>query len=779
MHEAQACRLAEPARAVALLRQALTLLPGDPAIQEVLAQTLFVLGEDAAAIDIALPLTQHNRGRRNPFITASAALTRLGRVQEAAACMRRALQTLPDDTVIVTRAIQAFRAAGAGPEARAAAQLLVVAAEASDTPAIVLTAAGTMAALGDHAFAVRLYRRVVAMQPGVAAHWIALARCLNRLGQHQAAADAAAEALAAEPGNDAARYAYAIRLMRLGRCEDSLAVLDPAGPIEGRGPDVLLLLLEGAVLRGDAALIDRNCAALRDAAARAGRSEWVFFSLLGVGLTDLARRVVEGEARSQLSKGGTLALALLPPDLFATAAEIESWIAGLDIAMRGVPLDVVQAEEVPAPESLLTWHLLFADGVSAQMARSYAALMSRVHPWLAQLPRKLPPVSAGRGRLRIGLLVGMDQALARDALFRLDRHRFAPVLFSVGAMDDADIAAAAATGAEAIALPRLPSAAAEALIAARLDVLLFAHARTYFLAHARCAPVQCLWYEPPLADGAAAADYYLSWADGEPADWRHRYVMAPAFTDRLPYLLDRAFFPADALTRADFPELPANARWYVCPATAHKISIEFDPLALGVLERDPAGVLVLLRAEGLRMQLNRARMLRVRPDFADRILLLPTLPSARCHGLLRLADAVLDSVPLGGMSSALTAACLDLPKVTIERDIPFGRWASALYRRIGVSELIARDGPDFVEIAVRIAQDPGLRAALTERIRRGIAPMLRDGAAIREIEDFLVAAVARARQGLPPLPWIKGDFITDIAAGMAADPRNTLHPELS
>jgi hypothetical protein len=64
---------------------------------------------------------------------------------------------------------------------------------------------------------------------------------------------------------------------------------------------------------------------------------------------------------------------------------------------------------------------------------------------------------------------------------------------------------------------------------------------------------------------------------------------------------------------------------------------------------------------------------------------------------------------------------------------------------------VAGDPDDFVDIAVRIATTPALRASLRERILRSCGTLYADPASVTALAEFLRSA-ARAAPGEPPPP---------------------------
>ncbi|HEY9842193.1 MAG TPA: hypothetical protein V6D23_17140, partial [Candidatus Obscuribacterales bacterium] len=83
---------------------------------------------------------------------------------------------------------------------------------------------------------------------------------------------------------------------------------------------------------------------------------------------------------------------------------------------------------------------------------------------------------------------------------------------------------------------------------------------------------------------------------------------------------------------------------------------------------------------------------------------------------LRAVDVILDTFPFGGGNTSYQALGLGCPIVCL--DVPWmkGRWTQAMYRLMGMSELIAADPEAYVSLAVRVATDPAWQAELRQQI---------------------------------------------------------------
>ena len=75
-----------------------------------------------------------------------------------------------------------------------------------------------------------------------------------------------------------------------------------------------------------------------------------------------------------------------------------------------------------------------------------------------------------------------------------------------------------------------------------------------------------------------------------------------------------------------------------------------------------------------------------------------------------------------------------------------GRVTYGCYQAMGVTDLIAKDEHDYVEIATRLAHDTAWRERMQEHIRERSAVLFENTAVIDELSRFLTEAVTAARK---------------------------------
>jgi predicted O-linked N-acetylglucosamine transferase (SPINDLY family) len=184
--------------------------------------------------------------------------------------------------------------------------------------------------------------------------------------------------------------------------------------------------------------------------------------------------------------------------------------------------------------------------------------------------------------------------------------------------------------------------------------------------------------------------------------------------------------------------LPTEGRLYGCPQSIYKFHPEFDAALAGILRRDAEGRVVILQAvyPQLDEQLRR-RWQRVMPDVAERIVMVPRLEQDAFYKLLQAVDVLLDPFPYGGCTSSLEAFSFGVPVVTLPTRLLRGRFTQGFYQRLGVDSCIARDVGEYIELAVRLAQDYALRAEVSRKIIDGQGRLFEDAEAVRDWERFL------------------------------------------
>jgi predicted O-linked N-acetylglucosamine transferase (SPINDLY family) len=109
---------------------------------------------------------------------------------------------------------------------------------------------------------------------------------------------------------------------------------------------------------------------------------------------------------------------------------------------------------------------------------------------------------------------------------------------------------------------------------------------------------------------------------------------------------------------------------------------------------------------------------------------------------------LLDTLHFGGGSTSFEALAFGTPIVTGAGRLLRDRITAACYRQMGITECVAESEEEYVRIALRLGTDPDWRAEMRDRIRAREYLLYEDAQAVRPLEEFLIAAVDRARDGI-------------------------------
>jgi protein O-GlcNAc transferase len=545
----------------------------------------------------------------------------------------------------------------------------------------------------------------------------------------------------------------AMRLHREGRLSEALAAHDEALAL---APDVLGIRMSAAHLAhlmglGELSLqhfeqavrIDPRCYPAVDAARRI---------CVGAGLAARADRYSEMAHALRPTAESLLSHKLLVPAIAESRAAIAATRARYAAAIEETLGSSIRFAEPEGALGIGGFFLAYHGENDRELQTSAARMYRRIIPSLEwSAPHCRVPRRTG-SKIRIGFIsrhfwTHSIFSTSRGLIDKLPRDLFEVVALRITPSQE-DEATAAVRGAadSTIALDPSVYRAREQIAALELDILFFQdigmEQSSYFLAFSRLAPVQCVSFGHPNTTGIPNMDYFVSNDLYEPPDADAHYAERLALLKDLPTL---AYYykppvPGRALRAEDFGLSP-HARLYVCPQTLYKLHPDFDALLAGILTRDPAAAIVLIRGQfqDFTRELE-ARFARTMPALATRIVFLPRLGFERYMQLLQLAHVVLDTIHFNGMNSSLECFAAGTPVVTLPTGLQRGRHTQAMYRKMGVEECVARDGQQYVDIAVRVASDESFAHGIRERILSSNHRLFEDGRVIEEFARFFVDA---------------------------------------
>ncbi len=719
----EAGRLAE---AESVYRRILAAEPGHAGALHLLGVIEFQRGRAAAAAELLFRAVAADAGLAPAHNNLGNALRALGRTGEAITAFQAALKLRPQAAEIHSNLGNALKDAGRLGEAvfhyREALGLR------SDLPEVCYNLANTLAEAGQGSEAERWYREALRLRPAYPEARFNLGNALAALGRPREAEAAYRAALALRPGHAESHNNLGAVLQELGRRQDAEACYREAVRLDSGYPEAWFNL--GRVLQGH------------------DRSDEVIACY---------RRVLElkpdhGAARI------ALCMAQLPI-LYDDEADIPRRRAAYEGELRRLAAEVEAGQSAGLAEAVGTSQPFFL-GYQGACDREVQSLWG---PLTARLLAEAAPVAQPRPRpatgekIRVGLVSGFFcdhtvwRLLLQGWLSQLDRRRFELFCYHTGSRHDADTDRAAAL-ADRFQEGRLPGGRwREIILADAPHVLIYPEIgmdpMAGHLAAQRLAAVQCMSWGHPDTTGLPTIDYFLSSDLMEPENGQDHYSETLVRLPNLATWWEPVAHRPLPLKREELGLRPSATVFWSGQAL-YKYLPQYDAVFPRIAREAGDCQFVFLEFAASRAVTARFRR-RLERAFADHglrfdeyCLILPPLEQEMFIAAVGLADVVLDTIGWSGGRSALDCLSHDIPFVTLPGPLMRGRHTAAILERLGVRETIAADLDSYVGLAVRLAREPGWRAAFAARIGQNKPRLWRDGETIAALEAFLVRAVA-------------------------------------
>ena len=422
-----------------------------------------------------------------------------------------------------------------------------------------------------------------------------------------------------------------------------------------------------------------------------------------------------------------------------------------DAALQSPPLRAALAAGIGSSQPFF---LPYQGQCDIALQARYGALLTALIDPDPAIALATPP---GPGeRIHLGIVTGFAcehtlwRLMIKGWLAHIDRGRFSVALYHTGGTIDAQTSIARQLADRYVGGPTADVRAA--ILADRPHALLYpelgmdpACAR---LAAERLAPLQCLAWGQPQTSGLPSIDVFLSSAAMEPQGASLHY------TERLVCLPNLGVHPMlqrpdpEPITRAQLG-LRDDATVFWCGQALPKYLPQHDAVFTRIAHAVPDSQFLFIgfaRSTITSAQFRRritAAFAAAGLDPAHHCVFADPMSQARFHGTARLSDIVLDSIGWSGGKSTLDLLD-DCPViVTYEGGLMRARHTAGILRCVGMTDTIAASIDGFVDLAIRYARAPDMRARLRTRMQTARLWLLGDLSPIRALENFLDQAVPR------------------------------------
>ncbi|MGF1933572.1 MAG: glycosyl transferase family 1 [Nostoc sp. ChiQUE02] len=281
-------------------------------------------------------------------------------------------------------------------------------------------------------------------------------------------------------------------------------------------------------------------------------------------------------------------------------------------------------------------------------------------------------------------------------------------------------------------------AACEQIIADKLHILVFPEIgmdpQTMQMAGLRLAPLQCVAWGHPVTTGLPTIDYFLSSELMEPENAQEHYSEKLIRLPNIGVSYPKPYIPPVIKTRSDFG-LKDDAVIYLCCQAPFKYLPQYDFIFAEIANRLPQAKFVFLRGTLLEPRLKRA-FAAVGLNTEDYCVFL-NIPERLDYLMINLlSDVYLDTFTWSGGNTTLEAIACNLPIVTCPGEFMRGRHSDSFLKMLGVTDTIAQNEAEYIEIAVKLGLDQAWRGAVAERMSQNQDRLFDDKACVAGLEAF-------------------------------------------
>ncbi|MEG4324941.1 tetratricopeptide repeat protein [Microcoleus sp. herbarium5] len=464
----------------------------------------------------------------------------------------------------------------------------------------------------------------------------------------------------------------------------------------------------------------------------------------------------------------------------------QRFILGLQNALDRTKLDSHEARKsaLTATASIpATFFLSYQGYHDRELPEQYGKFIHKVmaanySAWVAPMP--MPPIK-NNGKIRIGYL---SDALGNSSatkwilgwLENCDRDKFEIYCYHTGSY----LGIGSTTQKIRLLsdfyyyIPDNLEAVCQQIFKDQLHILVFLAigmwAPTTQLASLRLAPIQCTAWGHPVSSGLPTIDYFLSGDLLEPENAQEHYTEQLVRLPNLGISYPKPLIPKPTKTRSDF-QLRDNAVIYLSCQLSFKYLPQYDYIFVEIVRRVPQAQLVFVFRSKFsndasktletkfRQRLHKA-FAAVNLNSEDYCVFLPGQDWESYTSLMLNSDVFLDTLSFSGGHTTFDAVACNLPIVTCAGELMRGRQSCGILKMLGVTDTIAQNEAEYIEIAVKLGLDPQWQQDISQSMSDRHAYLYEDKTCVQGLEQFYEQVVQERlkQQETAPLTLPKALF---------------------
>ena len=269
------------------------------------------------------------------------------------------------------------------------------------------------------------------------------------------------------------------------------------------------------------------------------------------------------------------------------------------------------------------------------------------------------------------------------------------------------------------------------------------------MASRKLAPIQCVTWGHPITSGLSTIDFFLGSDAMEPPNAQDHYSEILIRLNKLGFCLSETPLQSSkpiTQTRSDLGFTEQDILYFCCQHI-QKYLPQYDYLLAEIAMRIDHAKFIFI--EGYQSsEVSQKLITRIGQVFQSYELnpdhylcLIKCLNIESYFNFLRNVDVFLDTIGWSGGLTTIDAIACNLPIVTLPGEFMRGRQSTGMLEIIGVTDTIAKDEQDYINIAVKLGLDQEYKKSIIEKMQKNQHLLFDDQQCIVDLENFIQSAV--------------------------------------
>ncbi|WP_315792062.1 tetratricopeptide repeat protein [Fischerella sp. JS2] len=260
------------------------------------------------------------------------------------------------------------------------------------------------------------------------------------------------------------------------------------------------------------------------------------------------------------------------------------------------------------------------------------------------------------------------------------------------------------------------------------------------IAGLRLAPVQCTSWGHPITSGSPTIDYFLTSDLMEPENSQAHYSEKLVRLPNIGISYAQPIIPELQKSRLDFG-LTEESILYLSCQSLYKYLPQYDYIFAAIAQRVPHAQFAFLSHQSVYITDKfRRRLQNAFANFGlnseEYCVILPRLKWVEYLNLNCISDIFLDTFSWSGGNTALEAIACKLPIVTCPGEFMRGRHSYGILQMLGVTDTIAKNEDEYIEIAVKLGIETEWRMSIVEQMVARHSYLYNDKTCVEALENF-------------------------------------------